>query len=128
MKKKIMNKTYIKIGDLEFEIFLRDTFTAKEIYKNMPISGIPCKWGKEYYFYTQLKIPKENTAKQVIEFGEIAYWPNGDAIAIGYGKTPISTANEIKLADKCNVWADTKFDLNILDSLVNPKTIYVISR
>ena len=35
-----MNKTYIKIGDLEFEIFLRDTFTAKEIYKNMPISGI----------------------------------------------------------------------------------------
>ena len=123
-----MNKTYIKIDDLEFEIFLRDTFTAKEIYKNMPIRGIPSKWGKEYYFYTQLKIPQEDTAKQVIEFGEIAYWPNGDAIAIGYGKTPVSIANEIKLADKCNVWADTKFDLNILDSLVNPKTIYVISR
>ena len=92
----------------------------------MPIRGIPSKWGKEYYFYTQLKLPIENTAKQVIEFGEIAYWPNGDAIAIGYGKTPISTANEIKLADKCNVWADTKFDLNILESLINPKTIDVI--
>ena len=30
----------------------------------MPISE--SQWGKEYYFYTQLKIPKENTAKQVI--------------------------------------------------------------
>ena len=123
-----MNKTYIKIDDLEFEIFLRDTFTAKEIYKNMPIRGIPSKWGKEYYFYTQLKLPIESSAKQVIEFGEIAYWPSGDAIAIGYGKTPISLANEIKLADKCNIWADTKFDLNILESLINPRTIDVIKR
>ena len=123
-----MNKTYIKIDDLEFEIFLRDTFTAKEIYKNMPIRGIPSKWGKEYYFYTQLKLPIESSAKQVIEFGEIAYWPSGDAIAIGYGKTPISLANEIKLADKCNIWADTKFDLNILEGLINPRTIDVIKR
>ena len=123
-----MNKTYIKIDDLEFEIFLRDTFTAKEIYKNMPISGIPNKWGKEYYFHTQLKIPQEDKAKQVIEFGEIAYWSTGDAIAIGYGKTPISIDNEIKLADRCNIWADTKFDLNILDSLIDPKAIHVISR
>ena len=65
-----MNKTYIKIGDLEFEIFLRDTFTAKK-YIKICLLAESHKWGKEYYFYTQLKIPKENTAKQVIEFEKL---------------------------------------------------------
>lgn len=123
-----MKKFFIKIGNLEFEIFLRDTNTARQIKKNLPISGASNKWGKEYYFYTFLKLPIEDAAKQIINLGEIAYWPGGDAVAIGYGRTPISVKNEIKLADKCNVWADTKFDLRLLDSLIYPKNISIESR
>ena len=29
----------------------------------------------------------EDEAKEIIDFGEIAYWPIGKAIAIGFGKT-----------------------------------------
>ena len=123
-----MQKYYIKIDTLEFEIFLRNTHTSNEIIKNLPLKGACHKWGKEYYFHTQLKIPIETSAKQIINFGEIAYWSVGDAIAIGYGITPISVGNEIKLADKCNIWADTKFDLNKLENLVNPQSIYVDSK
>ena len=120
-----MKKYYIRIDALKFEIILRNTNTAKGIIKSLPLKGVCQKWGKEYYFYTQLKIPIENSSKQIIDFGEIAYWPAGDAIAIGYGKTPISVGNEIKLADKCNIWADTKFDLNNLENLINPQNIFI---
>lgn len=123
-----MKKYYIRIDALKFEIILRNTNTANRIIKSMPLKGVCHKWGKEYYFYTKLKIPKENSAKEIINFGEIAYWPAGDAIAIGYGKTPISVGNEIKLADKCNIWADTKFDLNNLDNLINPQNIFIESK
>ena len=120
-----MKKYYIRIDTLKFEIILRNTNTAKVIIKSLPLKGVSQKWGKEYYFHTQLKIPIENSSKQIIDFGEIAYWPAGDAIAIGYGKTPISVGNEIKLADKCNIWADTKFDLNNLENLINPQNIFI---
>ena len=53
-------------------------------------------------------------AKDVINFGEIVYWSASKAIAIGFGKTPISVESEIRLADKCNVWGTTSFDLKKL--------------
>ena len=47
----------------------------------------------------------------------IVYWSNGKAIAIGFGKTPISLEDEIRLADKCKVWGSTKFDLKRLKNI-----------
>ena len=123
-----MRKVVCYVDNITFEAKLRDNFTASRIMQNIPIQGRCNIWGKEFYFYTHLKIPLEETAKQVISFGEIAYWPAGDAIAIGYGKTPLSVRNEIRLADKCNIWAETKFDLNKLEGLLNPKIIMINNR
>ena len=120
-----MIKAYIRIDNIKFQINLKNTNTSKKIIENLPLKGVCNSWGKEFYFYTKLNIPLEKTAKQIVEFGEIAYWPSGDAIAIGFGKTPISSGNEIKLADKCNIWADTDYDLNNLDKLSNPNTIFI---
>ena len=120
-----MSKIYIRIDKLKFEVTPRNTETAKNIIANLPLKGVCMKWGKEYYFHTNLIIPLEAGAKQVITLGEIAYWPSGNAIAIGYGETPISIKKEIRLADKCNVLADTFFDLNKLESIHNPSYIFV---
>ena len=122
-----MSNIYIIIDDLKFKILPRNTNTAKKIITKLPLQGECQKWGKEYYFYTNLNMVLEADAKQVIKLGEIAYWPAGDAIAIGFGKTPISNENEIRLADKCNIWAHTEFDLNKLNTIVNPKHIFIKS-
>ena len=79
----------------------------------------------EFYFNTFLDIKLENDAKDIITKGEIAFWPNGGAIAIGYGPTPISINNEIRLADKCNIWADTEYNLSELDNVTNDVMITV---
>ncbi len=112
-----MNKYVIKIDRLIIPSSPRNTTTAKVILDYLPIVGNSIKWGKEYYFYTKLKIEPEKNAKNIITKGEIAYWPQGNAIAIGYGPTPISIGNEIRLANKCNIWADTNFELNKLDKI-----------
>lgn len=120
-----MRKYFIRIDSVEFEIKLKSTHTAQEIIKRLPLHGKCQKWGDEYYFYVNFKIQTDDSAKQIINLGDIAYWPACNAIAIAYGETPILIKNETKLVDKCNIWAEAKLDLKKLRNLVNPKLISV---
>ena len=42
-------------------------------------------------------------AKQVVEPGTVCFWTQGDALALPFGRTPISTDERPKLANPCNV-------------------------
>ena len=86
----------------------------RKIWDSLPINSKINVWGEEIYFYVSFSADLANDAKAVINLGEIVYWSAGKAIAIGFGKTPISQGNEIRLADKCNVWGKTNFDLKKL--------------
>ena len=120
-----MKKCKITIDKIIFEVVLFDSPTAFKIWNSLPISSNIKSWGKEIYFHTDVVANKELDAKSVIEFGEIAYWPAGKAIAIGFGKTPISQNDEIRLADDCNIWGRTNFDLKKLINITEGKSIKI---
>ena len=120
-----MKKCKITIDKIIFEVVLFNSPTANKIWNSLPISSNIKTWGKEIYFYTNVVANKEPNAKSIIELGEIAYWPTGKAIAIGFGKTPISQKDEIRLADDCNIWGETKFNLKKLENIAQGQPIKI---
>ena len=73
------------------------------------------------------KYYKDITAKDIINKGEIAFWVEGSSIAIGFGPTPISKNNEIRLVTNANIIGHTNTELSSL-SMVNSGEIVIVER
>lgn len=81
-----------------------DTPTAQAICAALPIQSEVHTWGQEIYFGVPIEAVLEADARDVVEAGEIAFWVEGRCIAVGFGPTPISRGDEIRLAAAVNVW------------------------
>jgi uncharacterized protein len=101
-------------GVLTLDAELLDTPTANAIAAVLPISSAVLTWGEEVYFDVPVNVAREKDARAVITPGEIAYWPQGPTIAIGFGRTPISKGDETRLASPCNVFAKALGSVKVL--------------
>jgi uncharacterized protein len=99
------------------EVETLDTPTALAILAALPQEARVNTWGDEVYFDSGVDMPREKSARALMNAGEIAYWPDGLAIAIGFGLTPISGPGEIRLASPCNIWAKAIGDVKRLKSV-----------
>lgn len=99
-----MRRLKMTIGSVVITAELFDTPTADAIYGCLPFKSTASLWGEEVYFPTPVSVPREADARDIVEAGELAFWVEGDSIAIGFGPTPISQGNEIRLAAATNIW------------------------
>lgn len=77
--------------------------TAESILGNLPIEGEAVRWGDEVYFITDIEINEEN-GRQDMEVGEVAFWPAGKAIAVFFGRTPVSISGKPRAFENVNVF------------------------
>lgn len=87
----------ITAGAVEVSAELNDTDTAEAVWNALPFSASGNTWGDEIYFRIPVAAePKD--LQEVVDFGDLAYWPPGNAFCIFFGPTPASRGDEIRPA------------------------------
>ncbi|KOV73530.1 MULTISPECIES: cyclophilin-like fold protein [unclassified Streptomyces] len=90
------------------------TPTAQALAEALPLSSTARTWGEEVYFDTGVSVSRETDARQIVAPGTVAFWTDGDALALPYGPTPISRGEECRLASPCNVLGSVDGDASLL--------------
>jgi len=93
----------ITIGNVTVRAEIFDTACAKAIAARLPIKAKPNEWGDEYYFEILVKASLDETATTKVKVGDIGYWPPGRAMAIFFGRTPMSTGSDPAPASAVNL-------------------------
>ncbi len=108
------NYIQITIATTQIKAELYDTPTAQEISKALPIKSQLNRWGGEIYFTIPVSVPIEENSRDVLEPGELGYWPTGNAFCIFFGSTPASQGEECRATSKVNVFGKVIGDLSSL--------------
>ncbi|MEU9572140.1 cyclophilin-like fold protein [Streptomyces massasporeus] len=93
---------------------LDDSPTSEALVKALPLVSTARTWGEEVHFDTGVSVSRETDVREVVEPGTVAFWTDGDALALPYGPTPISRGDECRLAGPCNVLGHLDGDPGLL--------------
>ena len=103
----------ITAGSIRLEAEFNDTFTAKAISNILPITAAANTWGDEIYFSMPITLELEN-GQEVVDLGDLGYWPPGGAFCIFYGLTPASQGDEIRPASAVTIIGKVQGDVTAL--------------
>lgn len=95
-------KISIVAGDVTADAELNETRTAQLIWDALPIEASVNTWGEEIYFDVPVSTGLEDGV-ELVEMGDLGYWPQGPAFCIFFGPTPISRGDEIRPASAVNI-------------------------
>ena len=113
------------VGEVYVRLLDKNPKTIEAIVKALPIESTAMLWGDEVYFSTPVEVGEEN-AQEVVEIGDVAYWPPGQSICIFFGPTPISPSeNEIRPASPVNVFGKIEGDPKVFKKVKEGEKIRV---
>ena len=112
-----MRKIRIKCENLIATATLHDNATADAIWEALPITARGNRWGAEIYFAIPVRVSQADDARDVMEAGELAYWPPGSAFCIFWGRTPASQGDEIRAASAVNPLGMVEGDAAVFDAV-----------
>ena len=121
-----MNYLQITAGTTTIKAEIYNTPTAKELLNSLPIKSTVNRWGGEIYFTIPVSVPLEDDSRDVLEPGELAYWPTGNAFCIFFGPTPVSQGEECRAASNVNVFGKVVSDISQLWDVEDGTEVMVV--
>ena len=111
-----MTQIKIEFENTSIDAVLNNSETADKIKKILPLSNSVNTWGDEIYFSIGVN-DGEIDSEEVVELGDLGYWPPGNAFCLFFGLTPASEGDKIMPASPVNIIGKILSDLEILKSI-----------
>ncbi len=124
----MVQKISVQAGEVLIEAELGESPCARSIVEALPITGRANTWGEEIYFDTEINASLDETAREVVELGDIGFWPTGNAICFFFGLTPMSQGDEIRPASAVNVVGKMSGDFEALKAVKNGEEVVIKRR
>jgi len=115
----------IRIGTLSMEAELNETPTAQKIAAALPLRASFNTWGDEIYFAIPVDADLDDSAQDVVELGDLGYWPPGKAWCIFFGQTPVSQSGKIMPASAVNVIGKVLGDATQFKTVMREREVIV---
>jgi hypothetical protein len=106
----------IKAGAVQVKAQLNSTRTARSLSGILPIKATANTWADEIYFDVPLNMEIES-GREVVDMGDVAYWPDGPSLCLFFGRTPASRGHEIRAASPVTVLGRIVGDAKVLKSV-----------
>jgi hypothetical protein len=114
----------ITAGSVSALAELNTTKTAEAIWQALPLKAKASTWGDEIYFAIPVKLELEN-GQEVVNLGDLGYWPEGNAFCIFFGPTPVSKGREIRPASAVNIFGKLTGDPNVFKKVKHGQPVTI---
>jgi hypothetical protein len=112
-----MRRITIEIGDVTAVAALDNSATADAVWAALPFTASGQRWGEEIYFEIPIRLAQSAEARDVLDPGELGYWPVGHAFCIFWGPTPASRSGEIRAYSPVNVFGRLEGDSQVFQNV-----------
>jgi hypothetical protein len=120
----MIRRIEIVAGEVTVDAELNQTETAQAVWDELPIQGVANTWGDEIYFSTPIALGLE-AGQEVVEMGDLGYWPPGKAICLFFGPTPASRHDQIRPASPVTVFGRVVGDATVLRAVTDGTPVMV---
>jgi hypothetical protein len=115
----------ITVDEVRLAAVLFDTDSGKRIAAILPIETSFNTWGEEFYFQIPVNLSLDETATTKVKIGDIGYWPDGSALALFFGPTPMSSGPEPVPASNVNIVGEITGDATLLKKVMGAGKIKI---